>query len=90
MWRVSYRKFILRMLYKGLGRRNLFLFVTKLSKLNIEKTAKTISTFDFQLGFSKILIQWTSKGSGRRYFTRQTLVDIVSLFITKSYLTIGT
>ena len=90
MWKVSSRKFILRMLYKGLGRRNLFLFVTKLNKLNIEKTAKTISTFDFQLVFSKILIQWTSKGSGRRYFTRQTLVDIVSLFITKSYLTIGT
>ena len=30
-----------------------------------------------RLGFSKTSIYWTSKGAGRRYFTKQTLVNAI-------------
>ena len=42
-----------------------------------------------RIGFSKRSIYWTRKGCGRRYFTIQTLIDIISFLVTKSYFTIG-
>ena len=42
------------------------------------------------IGFLKTSIYWTSKGCGRRYFTRQTFVGSISLLITKCYLPLET
>ena len=39
--------------------------------------------------FQKHQNYWISKGCGRRYFTRQTLIDAISFLITKCYFTIG-
>ena len=33
-------------------------------------------------------IYWTSKGAGRRYFTKQTLVNVMSFLINKCFFTI--
>ena len=37
-----------------------------------------------RIGFSKTLIYWTSKGAGRRYFTKQNLVNTI-FFLIKKY-----
>ena len=39
--------------------------------------------------FLKTSVYWTSKVCRKRYFTRQTLFDIISSLITKCYFTIG-
>ena len=84
---------------------NSFPIDSKLTKINIKKKVKSISTLDFtilhttiphnlrikvlsevinsvfkskarsRIGFSKSSIYWTSKGCGRTYFTRETLID---------------
>ena len=42
-----------------------------------------------RIGFYKTSIYWTSKGAGRGYFTRQTLVNAMSFLINKCFFTIG-
>ena len=37
------------------------------------------------IGFSKTSIYWTSKGAGRRYFTKQTLVNAMPFLINKCF-----
>ena len=37
------------------------------------------------IDFSKTYIYWISKGSGRKYFTKQTLVSAMSFLINKSF-----
>ena len=41
------------------------------------------------IGFSKTSIYWTSRGAGRRCFTKQTLVNAMSFFINKFFFAIG-
>ena len=41
------------------------------------------------IAFSKTSIYWTSKGAGRRYFTKQTLVNAMSFLLNKCFFTIG-
>ena len=36
-------------------------------------------------GFSKTSAYWTTKGIGRRYFTKQTLVNAISFLINKCF-----
>ena len=38
-----------------------------------------------RIGFSKTFIYWTSKGAGRRYFTKQNLVNAISFLINKYF-----
>ena len=38
-----------------------------------------------RIGFSKTLIYWTSKDAGRRYFTKQNLVNAISFLINKYF-----
>ena len=38
-----------------------------------------------RIGFSKTFIYWTSKGAGRRYFTKQSLVNTISFLINKYF-----
>ena len=40
------------------------------------------------IGFSKTSIYWTSKGAGRRYFTKQTLINAISFLINKCFVTL--
>ena len=40
------------------------------------------------IGFSKTSIYWTSKGAGRRYFTKKTLVNAISFLINKCFVTL--
>ena len=40
------------------------------------------------IGFSKTSIYWTSKGAGRRYFTKQTIVNSISFLINKCFVTL--
>ena len=64
-------------------------------KVFIEKVLSQVVNFVFKsktpirIGSSKTSIYWTSKGCGRRYFTRQTSTEAISFFIAKSYFTIG-
>ena len=37
------------------------------------------------IGFSKTFIYWTSKGAGRRYFTKQNLVNAIPFLINKYF-----
>ena len=55
------------------------------SYLNFVFKSKTRS----RSGFSNTSVYWTSKGCGRTYFTRKTLIDAMSFLITKCYITIG-
>ena len=69
-------------------------YTTILHNLLIKVLCKVIN-FVFKsetrsrISFSKILVYWASKGCGRRYFTRQTLIDAISFLITKCYFTTG-
>ena len=38
-----------------------------------------------RIGFSKTIIYWTSKDAGRRYFTKQNLVNAISFLINKYF-----
>ena len=40
------------------------------------------------IGFSKTSIYWTSKGAGRRHFTKKTLVNAISFFTNKCFVTL--
>ena len=68
-------------------------YTTTLDKLLI-KVLSVIISFVFkskvrqQTGFSKISIYWTSKGIGRRYFIKQTLVNAISFLINKCLITL--
>jgi len=42
-----------------------------------------------KIGFSAASIYWTSKGSGRRYFTEKTLIDAVTFLIKNCYFSVG-
>ena len=53
--------------------------------INLVFKSKTQSHF----GFSKTSTFWMSKGCGRRYFIRQTLIDGISFLITKRCFSIG-
>ena len=41
-----------------------------------------------RIGFSKTFIYWTSKGAGRRYFTKQTFVNAISFLINKYFVSL--
>ena len=41
------------------------------------------------IGFAKTTIYWTSRGSGRRYFTKQSLVNAMSFLTNKCFFSIG-
>ena len=69
-------------------------YTTTLDKLFIKVLSEVIS-FVFKskvrqhIGFSKTSIYWTSsKGVGRRYFTKKTLVNAISFFINKCFVTL--
>ena len=68
-------------------------YTTTLDKLLIKMLSEVIS-FVFKskvrqhIGFSKTSIYWTSKGAGRRYFTKKTLVNAISFFINKCFVTL--
>ena len=40
------------------------------------------------IGFSKTCIYWSSRGAGRRYFTKQTLVNAISFLMNKCFITL--
>ena len=40
------------------------------------------------IGFSKTSINWSSRGAGRRYFTKQTLVNAISFLVNKCFVTL--
>ena len=42
-----------------------------------------------RISFSETSVYWTSNGCGRRYFTSQTLIDVISFLFTKTFFTIG-
>ena len=66
------------------------LYTTILHKLLLKVLSETIN-FVFKskvrkrIGFSKTFIYWTSKGAGRRYFTKQNLVNAISFLINKYF-----
>ena len=68
-------------------------YTTTLDKLLIKVLSEVIS-FVFKskvrqhIGFSKTSIYWTSKGVGRRYFTKKTHVNVISFFINKCFITL--
>ena len=68
-------------------------YTTTLDKLLIKVFSEVIS-FVFKskvrqhIGFSKTSIYWTSKGVGRRYFTKHTLVNAISFLINKCFATL--
>ena len=75
-----------------------FDFTTSYTKIPHNLVIKVLSeviNFAFKsktqnrIGFSKTSIYWTSRGWGRRCFTRQTLIDVILFLITRSYFTIG-
>ena len=42
-----------------------------------------------RIGFSKTSIYWTSNETGRRYFTKQTLINVISFLISKCFFNTG-
>ena len=66
------------------------LYTTILHKLLL-KVLSEIINFVFKskvrkrTGFSKTFIYWTSKGAGRRYFTKQNFVNAISFLINKYF-----
>ena len=68
-------------------------YTTTLDKLLI-KVISEVTSFVFKsnvrqhIGFSKISICWTSKGVGRRYFTKEALVNAISFLINKYFVTL--
>ena len=68
-------------------------YTTTLDKLLIKVLSEVIS-FVFKskvrqhIGFSKTSIYWTSKGAGRRHFTKKTLVNAISFFTNKCFVTL--
>ena len=68
-------------------------YTTTLDKLLIKVLSEVIS-FVFKskvrqhIGLSKTSIYWTSKGVGRRYFTKHTLVNATSFLINKCFVTL--
>ena len=68
-------------------------YTTTLDKLLIKVLSEVIS-FVFKskvrqhIGFPKISVYWTSKGVGRRYFTKQSLVSAISFLINKCFATL--
>ena len=67
--------------------------ITTLDKLLIKVLSEVIS-FVFKskvrqhIGFSKTSIYWTSKGVGRRYLTKHTLVNAIFFLINKCFVTL--
>ena len=67
-------------------------YTTTLDKLLI-KVLSVIISFVFKskarqhTDFSKTSVYWTTKGIGRRYFTKQTLVNAISFLINKCFVT---
>ena len=69
------------------------LYTTILHKLLLNILSELINlAFKFKvrkrIGFSKTSIFWTSKEAGRRYFTKQTLVNAVYFLINKCFFTL--
>ena len=69
------------------------LYATILHKLLLKVPSEVINFFFKSkvrkcIGFSKTSIYWTSKGAGRRYFTKKTLVNAISFFINKCFVTL--
>ena len=68
-------------------------YTTTLDKLLIKVLSEVIN-FVFKskvrqhIAFSKISIYWTSKGVGRRYFTKKTLVNAIFFLINKYFFTL--
>ena len=68
-------------------------YTTTLDKLLIKVLSEAIS-FVFKskvrqhIGSSKRSIYWTFRGVGRRYFTKQTLVNAISFLINKCFVTL--
>ena len=68
-------------------------YTTTLDKLLIKVLSDVIS-FVFKskvrqhIDFFKTSIYWTSKGVGRRYFAKKTLVNAISFFINKCFFTL--
>ena len=69
------------------------LYTTILHKLLLKVPSEVIN-FVFKskvrkyIGFSKTFIYWTSKGAGRRCFTKKTLVNSTSFLINKYFVTL--
>ena len=66
-------------------------YTTTLDKLFIKVLSEVISlVFKSEvrqhIGFSKTSIYWTSKGVGRRYFTKKTLFNAIRRYVTKKTL----
>ena len=69
------------------------LYTTILHKLLLKVLSEVINFFFKSkvrkcIGFSKTSIYWTSKGAGRRYFTKQTLINAISFLINKCFVTL--
>ena len=68
-------------------------YTTILEKLLLKVLPEVIS-FVFKyivtqhIGFSKTSIYWTSKGVGRRYFTKQTLINAIFFLINRCFFTL--
>ena len=66
------------------------LYTTILYKLLL-KVLSEIINFVFKpkvikrIGFSKTVMYWTFEGAGRRYFTKQTLVNAICFLINKYF-----
>ena len=63
-------------------------------KLLIKELSEVINfifklKFKKHIGFFKTSVYWTSKGVGRRYFTKQTLFNAKSILINKCFFTIS-
>ena len=63
-------------------------YTTILDKLLLKKLSEAISFVFKSIGFSKTSIYWTSKGVGRRYFTKQTLINAIFFLINKCFFTL--
>ena len=63
--------------------------------LTIHEILSEVTNFSFKtktrsrIGFSYTSVYWITEACGRRYFTRQTLIDVISFLNTKCHFTIG-
>ena len=69
-----------------MSRKNLFQLLKVLSEvINFAFKSKVRKC----IGLSKTSIYWTSKGAGRGYFIKQTLVNATSFLINKCFVTLS-
>ena len=69
------------------------LYTTTLHKFFLKVPSEVINFFFKSkvrkcIGFPKTFIYWSSRGAGRRYFTKQTLVNAIYFLMNKCFVTL--